>query len=285
MQTQDQQKATGDQEVQQASIEAIPPPTVGMKFETFEAAQKYYQSYAMQNGFAVNIEYRRTVQTGEVSRGELRCHKARSNKKPSAKDDGKVAAERKRGVIKKTDCEAKMRLLKKGAWFVVMEYEDKHNYELIQKFELVKFLNAHRGFSKNEEGFIRMLFECNFPTTKIVQILALISDKGGNLGSLPYITKDVTNLKDRFRKELKLTDVEQTLVYFKEKEREDPYFFYRIALDDEDRVRSMYWIDGKARRAYKHYRDCISFDATYLTNMYKMPCAPFIGIHNHNQSL
>ena len=47
----------------------------------------------------------------------------------------------------------------------------------------------------------------------------------------------------------------------------------------------MYWVDGAARRAYKHFRDCISFDATYLTNMYKMPCAPFIGINNHNQSL
>ena len=44
MQIQDQHKAAGDQEVQQASIEAIPPPTVGMKFETFEAARKYYQS-------------------------------------------------------------------------------------------------------------------------------------------------------------------------------------------------------------------------------------------------
>src|SRR3954469_22364605 len=47
----------------------------------------------------------------------------------------------------------------------------------------------------------------------------------------------------------------------------------------------MYLIDGKALGAYKHYRNCISFDATYLTNMYKMPCAPFIGINNHNQSL
>ena len=76
--------------------------------------------------------------------------------------------------------------------------EDKHNHELIKKFELVKFLTPHRGFSKNEEGFIRMLFECNVPTAKIVQILALIRDSGGKHGSLPYITDDVTNLKARF---------------------------------------------------------------------------------------
>ncbi|XP_073367791.1 protein FAR1-RELATED SEQUENCE 5-like [Aegilops tauschii subsp. strangulata] len=75
------------------------------------------------------------------------------------------------------------------------------------------------------------------------------------------------------------------MAYFDEKAKEDPDFFYRIRLDDEDHVRNMYWVDGAARRAYKHFRDCISFDATYLTNMYKMPCAPFIGINNHNQSL
>ncbi|XP_037410395.1 protein FAR1-RELATED SEQUENCE 5-like, partial [Triticum dicoccoides] len=73
--------------------------------------------------------------------------------------------------------------------------------------------------------------------------------------------------------------------YFDEKAKEDPDFFYRIRLDDEDRVRNMYCVDGAARRAYKHFRDCMSFDATYLTNMYKMPCAPFIGINNHNQLL
>src|SRR4051812_17959778 len=55
---QEHHKAAGEQELQESKMEAIAPPTVGMKFETFEAAQAYYQNYAMQNGFAVNIEYR-----------------------------------------------------------------------------------------------------------------------------------------------------------------------------------------------------------------------------------
>ena len=102
---------------------------------------------------------------------------------------------------------------------------------------------------------------------------------------MPYIPADVTNLQAKYRRESKLADIEATMAYFDEKAKKDPDFFYRIRLDDEDRVRNMYWVDGAARRAYKHFRDCISFDATYLTNMYKMPCAPFIGINNHNQLL
>ncbi|XP_045086352.2 protein FAR1-RELATED SEQUENCE 5-like [Aegilops tauschii subsp. strangulata] len=119
----------------------------------------------------------------------------------------------------------------------------------------------------------------------MVQILSLIHNKNGSLSSMPYLPADVTNLKAKYRRESKLADIEATIAYFDEKAKEDQDFFYRIRLDDEDRVRNMYWVDGAARRAYKHFRDCISFDASYLTNMYKMPCAPFIGINNHNQSL
>ena len=65
----------------------------------------------------------------------------------------------------------------------------------------------------------------------------------------------------------------------------DKDFFCAFDLDDEDRVQHLFWMDGAARRAYKAYNDCLSFDNTFLTNRYKMPCAPFIGINNHGQSI
>ncbi|KAE8794655.1 Protein FAR1-RELATED SEQUENCE 5 [Hordeum vulgare] len=119
----------------------------------------------------------------------------------------------------------------------------------------------------------------------MVQILSLIHNKDGKLSTMPYLPAHITNLKAKYRRESKLADVEDTIAYFKEKAKEDLDFFIRIRLNDEDRVRNMYWVDGAARRAYMHYGDCILFAMTYLTNMYKMACDPFIGINNHNQSL
>ena len=50
-------------------------------------------------------------------------------------------------------------------------------------------------------------------------------------------------------------------------------------------MRKLILVDGAARKAYvEAYHDCVSFDATYLTNMYNMPFAPFIGINSHGQS-
>ncbi|XP_051202239.1 protein FAR1-RELATED SEQUENCE 5-like [Lolium perenne] len=44
-------------------------------------------------------------------------------------------------------------------------------------------------------------------------------------------------------------------------------------------VDRIFWVDGPAIAAYKNYSDCLSFDTTYMTNMYNMPFAPFIGIN------
>uniref|UniRef100_A0A452Z5Q3 MULE transposase domain-containing protein n=2 Tax=Aegilops tauschii subsp. strangulata TaxID=200361 RepID=A0A452Z5Q3_AEGTS len=79
--------------------------------------------------------------------------------------------------------------------------------------------------------------------------------------------------------------VGSTIAYFQEIRTKDSYFYWRIKLDDEDRVENLFWIDGASRRAYAKYNDCLSFDTTYMTNMYNMSCAPFIGINNHGQSI
>nr|XP_020148573.1 protein FAR-RED IMPAIRED RESPONSE 1-like [Aegilops tauschii subsp. strangulata] len=112
----------------------------------------------------------------------------------------------------------------------------------------------------------------------------MIYSGDGILSSMPYIPADVTNLKAKYHRESRLAYIEDTIAYFKEKAKADADFFYRIRLHDEDRVRNMYWVDGATRRAYKHLRDCISFDATYLTNMYKMPCIAEVfplAVHRH----
>ena len=85
--------------------------------------------------------------------------------------------------------------------------------------------------------------------------------------------------------EYRHADVGSTVSYFQDMKAQDPDFYWRIKLDDEDRVENLFWIDGASRRAYARYNDVISFDTTYMTNMYKMPCAPFIGINNHGQSI
>ncbi|XP_037481559.1 uncharacterized protein LOC119359488 [Triticum dicoccoides] len=75
-------EAQGDEDGGQSEIMVPQPPYVGQRFDLFEDAKEFYQRYAMFHGFAVNTEYHRKIKkTNEYSRCEMRCYKARRNKK------------------------------------------------------------------------------------------------------------------------------------------------------------------------------------------------------------
>jgi hypothetical protein len=75
------------------------------------------------------------------------------------------------------------------------------------------------------------------------------------------------------------------LAKFDKMKQDDPNFFYKIDHDHDDMVKRIFWVDGPSRATYKNYGDFISFDATYMTNCYNMPFAPFIGINRYGQSI
>ncbi|XP_062188878.1 protein FAR1-RELATED SEQUENCE 5-like [Phragmites australis] len=114
--------------------------------------------------------------------------------------------------------------------------------------------------------------------------MQLMSELYGSRQLVPYEDKDVHNFRSTLRTTEKYKDMQETLEYFEELKQHDPDFFYKFKLEDDYRLQNLFWIDCAARRAYETYRECVSFDTTYMTNMYDMPFAPFIGINRHGQS-
>ncbi|XP_024634837.2 protein FAR-RED IMPAIRED RESPONSE 1-like [Medicago truncatula] len=56
-------------------------------------------------------------------------------------------------------------------------------------------------------------------------------------------------------------------------------------VDDESRLRNVFWADARCRVAYEYFGEVITFDTTYLTNKYDMPFVPFVGVNHHGQSM
>ncbi|XP_041001728.1 protein FAR1-RELATED SEQUENCE 5-like [Juglans microcarpa x Juglans regia] len=65
----------------------------------------------------------------------------------------------------------------------------------------------------------------------------------------------------------------------------NPCFFALMDLDDDGRLKNVFWADPRSRAAYQDFGDVITFDTTYLTNKYGMPFAPFVGVNHHGQSI
>ncbi|KAJ1266111.1 hypothetical protein BS78_08G126200 [Paspalum vaginatum] len=252
-----------------------PIPYTGLSFATTEEASEYYNSYSKKVGFSVRTN---TSRLGALTR---KLHKLEFGgvEKKKKLDGGK---KRKREKMKYTDCKARMVVkLIEGRWQVIY-FVPEHNHDLVVKPSLKKFLRSHKGIPTEEKQFIVMLHGCNLPTGRILQ---LMNEFYGSAQQVPYEGKDISNFCSTIRKTEKYKDMSATLEYFKELQQVDPDFYYKIKLDSESRVESIFWIDGVARNAYiESYYDCISFDATYMTNMYDMPFTPFIGINKHGHS-
>ena len=130
---------------------------------------------------------------------------------------------------------------------------------------------------KMEKSLIRTLNDNNIPTKKIISILSYL--RGGPT-TLPVKKKDMSNFITKLNREIRGTDMTKVLDSFRIKKSEDSTFFYKFELDDDNKVKNIFWRDGSSLK----YKDCVSFDTTYMTNKYRLPFAPFVGITGHGHA-
>ncbi|XP_073367383.1 protein FAR1-RELATED SEQUENCE 5-like [Aegilops tauschii subsp. strangulata] len=272
-------------------------PYVGMVFDSCDAAHAFYNEYAAICGFAIKKagNYHATKPGGKaVSRYTYRCNRSgkvvgkdvleERKKQRQLKKQEKTGipppekAKRKRkNFIQITGCQAKMIATLKGDKWVVTSVDLEHNHTLSPPDES-KYLRSHKKMTEEEKLFIRTFNSVQMPTRKIMAILSYL--RGGDA---PYTKKYVSNVRTAINRENGKGDMLQVLEYFRNKQKEDPNFYYAFKVADEDinKVLCIFWADGYSRKMYELYGDCLSFDTTYKTNRYNMPFAPFVGITGH----
>jgi hypothetical protein len=114
---------------------------------------------------------------------------------------------------------------------------------------------------------------------------SLVVEKGG-YENLPFGEKDCRNFIDKAR-ELRLGKggARALCDYFSRMQKQNNDFYYVMDMDDDCRLRNVFWANARSREAYEFFGDVITFDTTYLTNRYDMPFALFVGVNHHGQSI
>ncbi|XP_062028466.1 protein FAR1-RELATED SEQUENCE 5-like [Rosa rugosa] len=110
--------------------------------------------------------------------------------------------------------------------------------------------------------------------------------EAGRHENLTFLEKDVRNFLDNVR-HLRLGEADAAAIqkYFLKMQADNSNFFYIMDINEEGRLRNVFWADARSRAAYKEFGDVVTFDTTYLTNKYDMPFAPFVGVNHHGQSI
>ncbi|KAG7952022.1 hypothetical protein I3843_12G037200 [Carya illinoinensis] len=134
-----------------------------------------------------------------------------------------------------------------------------------------------------KKKLIMTLNESGVPTRKIMSVLSKESGGDFNIGC---IGKDVENYLGNKRKKLfEEGDAQRLYTYFLDRQCKEPGFVYSMQVDENGCMGSCFWADARSRAAYQYFGDVVTFDVTYLTNLYKMPFVPFSGVNHHHQTI
>ncbi|XP_071678107.1 protein FAR1-RELATED SEQUENCE 5 [Lolium perenne] len=263
-----------DQSATQADV-LLADPELGMTFDTENDVREYYKNYAKAKGFGVTRRSSNRDANGELKYLTICCSrhgKTESNSRNILKPKPTAGL----------GCKAKINIVRgpEGNFHISMVILD-HNHTLSphksRLFRCNKRLdyNVKRRLELNDRAGIRV--------NKNFNSLVVAADGHENL---TFGEKECRNYLDKTRR-LKLGsgDAEAVRNYFMKMQSDNPNFFSVMDVDDESRLRNVFWADARSRAVYDSFDDVITFDTTYLVNKYDMPFACFVGVNHHGQSV
>ncbi|XP_074580666.1 protein FAR1-RELATED SEQUENCE 5-like [Curcuma longa] len=260
-----------DEEIEKEKIEE---PKIGMLFDSYDEAYLYYSRYAKQEGFAIVKKSFTNGADGKLKYACLSCN--RGGKAKVTSNPVKPRPQIRIG------CPARVNvgLGHDGKWRLNQTILT-HNHG--QSPSKVKYLKCNRIIDEHTKKRLQLNDAAGINLNKSYDALQI---EAGGPSSLSFSQKDCRNYLDRHRRSLLVEgDAEAMYKYFIKMGKDNSDFFHAMDMDDEGRLRNVFWADARSRAAAKEFGDVVTFDTTYLVNRYDMPFAPFVGVNHHGQSI
>lgn len=251
----------------------------GMKFNSEDEAGKFYNAYAKAMGFGIR-KSRSKPQKNNDSRVRCRTWVCSREGKRQKKHLQRVDRIRRPRAETRIGCGAKFRVryLSKTQKYIVTHFISAHNHPLAVE-QCVPFLWSHRCVNDADTAQAMAMRKVGM---KPDQILDYMTCQSGGFQNLGFTAKDLRNKMDKCRKdEIKNGNAEGALGYLSAQVATDPLFFFKYKVDEEDRLETLFWADGRYRMDYVAFGDVLVFDTTYRTNAYKKPFVILAGVSNH----
>lgn len=232
-----------------ATAEDPNEPELGMTFVSDEAAKEFYNEYARRLGFPFRVgRSRRSKGTEEVLvMKRFVCSREGMYKKKQTSSN-EVTRKRER-MSMRDGCNAMMEVVRDSDHWVVSKLEKAHNHDLGTSSK-VGYLRTRGLLGSSEKVTVVGPDEMAFLRQNV------LGEGGDTQGLLDYLKKMQAN---------------------------DPAFFHAIQVDKNGCVVNVFWADARARAAYRHFGDAVTFDTTYKKNKYMLPFVAFSGINHHLQ--
>jgi hypothetical protein len=253
----------------------VEEPKVGMKFDSEEDVVSYYMQYAKKVGFGVTRRTRSIGDDGNLRYFTIACVREGKSKSKSSN----IVRPK---PMEKRGCKAKINAkLDYDGRFTLSTIVLEHTHAVSPS--KARYFTCHKKLDARVKRRLEVMDKAGVRPSKNYKALAI---EAGGYENLSFEEKDCRNYINKVKNELLGEgDAKAFLKYLMRMQKKNDRFFYVIDLDEESRLKNVFWADARSRAAYESFVDVITFDTTYLTNKYKMPFAPFVGVNHHGQSI
>ncbi|XP_020088291.1 protein FAR1-RELATED SEQUENCE 6-like [Ananas comosus] len=250
-------------------------PKLGMIFGSAEEAYQFYMAYGYRTGFGVIKRSCHSIDGVKVRAAFVCCKEGKPKVRPGPKS--------RRRLVAKTECKAMMVVkdnARKNQWEV--DYlELNHNHPCDP--EMVRFMKCFRDLPAWQKEHRPFNAKARVAPKRSSMNRASTQDK--EYVNRPFAQREFRNEGGKGGK-LRLVDgdVEALMKFFDKMQAQNSNFFYSWDMDEEGRLKNVYWADARSRAIYQYFSDVVTFDTVYLVNQYMMPFVAFLGVNNHGQS-
>ncbi|CAA2969224.1 FAR1-RELATED SEQUENCE 5-like [Olea europaea subsp. europaea] len=249
-------------------------PEVGMQFNDEKGVYDFYARYAYAVGFPIRKRSSTKDDDGVLRYVTLTCSREgrrNSNTSTSMKPQPTIQTGCKARISASFDIH--------GYWKINTVYLDHNHKTSPTKSRLYR---CNRELSAQVKRKLEVNDMAGIPFHKSFNSAVV---EAGGYENMTCIEKDCRNYIEQVRR-LRLGEGDAAAIqsYFSKMQARCSGFYFSIDLDDDSRLKNVFWADNRCRQAYKEFGDVVTFDTTYLTNKYDMPFAPFVGVNHHGQS-
>ncbi|XP_042379478.1 protein FAR1-RELATED SEQUENCE 6-like [Zingiber officinale] len=252
-----------------ANVEDDKTPVVGMKFKSYEEALDFYRQYARLMGFSARLKRTNYNKFGQYQSVEFICSRGGKGRT----DDPSYLCR----PTAKTNCPATILFkLRADGLLHVKKAILEHNHPMDPlKVELKKRrkklpYSSPRHDENNGKIPIRRLKRFQSPSLKLVE-------------DVSFGDKNLRNSGERGHLMLHDGDASAIYQFFTDMQKRFANFFYSMDLDEEGRLRNVFWADAVSRATYRFFGDVVLLDTSYLTCKFDIPLVLFLGVNNHGQ--
>ncbi|KAK3441763.1 hypothetical protein EUGRSUZ_B01750 [Eucalyptus grandis] len=242
-------------------------PRVGLEFCSEEAVYNFYNKYAKQTGFRVRkgkpqrSRLNKDTITGKYFLCSCQGHK-------SKKQIEKQTLYKRRDT--RTGCEANIKCVVSDGMWKISKVVLEHNHSL------EGCLAITHGRADDSCATMTHSTDKTVDEVRTVGEQALVSDVDSS---------DVPRGTWKIHPMLEHKDTQDLIDHFKNRQIEDPSFFYTAQVKAASGMANFFWRDSRSKIDYEHFGDVLVLDTRTEIKKYGMICAVFWGLNNHRQRI